>query len=415
MKVSVERVMPIDFPVPVNVNKYRHFLRIGKQMTKRTYRIFVSHSSKDTKMIDLVTLAFKNRDVAPFFARRVMMGKNPVEKIIAAIDSSLALFVLMTPDVVYENHTRDWVVFEIGVARTKGIPIFCWMDGNVAKHKAFPKLIENITDYDTFDPNVDDECFRIVHSMVDKAFDTMGIAARESRPSARELEEGLIQMEEARGSTGNIHINTKAAPSPLVTVKLGERLSLCFGHVTWSGGQVDLYISTDGYASLTIPGDTRFGPTFTVADIRSSSLRQIAVDDLLYTVGRNWIKGAMPEALEIPGGDYYIKAFDGSLTTVAVTDNYFKIQASFEVVPGHGPAQSPIELEGFALPPNDSANLSYHNGTGWITIRDSVPANDLGRFVYSMTAPYQTSDTIAFRMIVKSTGQILTATFRRTS
>ena len=32
-----------------------------------------------------------------------------------------------------------------------------------------------------------------------------------------------------------------------------------------SGGQVDLYVSADGYASLTVPGDVGYGLTFSVA------------------------------------------------------------------------------------------------------------------------------------------------------
>jgi len=173
-----------------------------------------------------------------------------------------------------------------------------------------------------------------------------------------------------RGAAGNILINTQVAPSPIVTVSLGETLNLYFGNATWSGGLVDLYMSRDGYASLTIPGDTRFGPTFSVADIRSTSIKQITEGDLRYTVGQNSIKATIPQSLEIPGGKYYIKAFAGvtggsidQSFPVAVTDNYLMIRASFKVDPAYGLGQVPIKLEGFALPPNDFANLSYDDGT----------------------------------------------------
>lgn len=160
-------------------------------------KIFVSHSSKDTKLIELVELVFKDRDIAPFFARRVMVGENPVEKIINAIDSSMALFCLMTSNVVYDNHTRDWVIFEIGVAKTKDKPVFCWMDESVAKNKTYPKLIENITDYDVFNPNHDKDCYRIVNSMLDKAFELRG-SKKVAKLTEKELKEGLIQMDEAK-------------------------------------------------------------------------------------------------------------------------------------------------------------------------------------------------------------------------
>lgn len=126
-----------------------------------------------------------------------MVGKNPVDKIIAEIDSSMALFTLMTSNVAYDNHTRDWVVFEIAVAKTRGIPVLCWMDENVAENKAFPKLIENITDYDTFNPVNDEECYRVVSAMVDKAFEFKGSAQKGSKPTEKELKEGLVQMKEA--------------------------------------------------------------------------------------------------------------------------------------------------------------------------------------------------------------------------
>ena len=229
-----------------------------------------------------------------------------------------------------------------------------------------------------------------------------------------------------RGSTGNIHINSLTAPSPVVTINIGENISLYFYDVTWSGGQVDLYLSKDGYASLTIPGDVRYGPTFSVADVRNATLpyKQITEGDLRYTVGNNWINGTVPEVLEIPGGNYYVKAFDGATAAVAVTDNYFRIRASLVVDPDWGPGQAAIKLKAYALPANDYGNLSYDDGSGYKTIADLVPADDVGTFTYSMLAPdlmmpkatnpgvvAETFDVITFRLIVNSTGQVVTDTF----
>ena len=167
-------------------------------MRNNSDQIFVSHSSKDTKMINLITLSFKGPDIAPFFARQVMMGKNPVEKIINAINNSMALFAVITSNVVHDTHTRDWVVFEIAVAKIREIPIFCWIDDGVAKSKTYPKLIENITDYDTFNHVYDEQCYRVVGAMVDKAFELKGRPRKVVQPTRRELKEGLVQMEEAK-------------------------------------------------------------------------------------------------------------------------------------------------------------------------------------------------------------------------
>jgi hypothetical protein len=220
------------------------------------------------------------------------------------------------------------------------------------------------------------------------------------------------------GSTGNIHIESTTAPSPVVTINIGDSISLYFGDVTWSGGTVDLYLSVDGYASLTIPGDVRYGPTFSVAILTGSTADSTTYSG--YTVGNNWINGSVPASLEVPGGQYYVKAFDGATAAVAVTDNYFTVDATFEVVPSWGPGQAAIELRGYALPANDFANLSYDS----TTIQDLVPTDDLGRFVYTMLAPdlmmpgttnpgevLDVYDTIVFTMVVDSTSQTETDTF----
>lgn len=167
-------------------------------MRNNSNQIFISHSSKDTKLINLITLSFKGPDIVPFFARQVMMGKNPVEKIINAINNSMALFAVITSNVVHDPHTRDWVVFEIAVAKIRGIPIFCWIDDGVAKNRTYPKLIENITDYDTFNHVYDEQCYRAVGAMVDKAFELKGKPQKVVQPTRRELKEGLTEMEEAK-------------------------------------------------------------------------------------------------------------------------------------------------------------------------------------------------------------------------
>jgi hypothetical protein len=160
--------------------------------------IFLSHSSKDTKLIRLIELTFASREIEPYFAGTRMEGKNPVEKIVEAISGAIGLFALITPNVINDTHTRDWVVFEVGVAKAKGITILSWMDQKVAVDKSYPRLLENITDYDKFDCEKDEECFRIVNSIRDNAFRLAGVPKRKDKPTRQQLEEGLVQMEEAQ-------------------------------------------------------------------------------------------------------------------------------------------------------------------------------------------------------------------------
>ena len=234
----------------------------------------------------------------------------------------------------------------------------------------------------------------------------------------------LATIVPAMGSSGNIHINRTAPPSPVYVLAVGGSVPLYFGSVTWSGGQVDLYLSTDGYATLTLPGDVKYGPTFSVAKITNASVDSTTYSG--YSVGFNWINGTIPADLEIAGGVYYVKAFDGATAAVAVTDNYLQIEATFMVEPAFGPGQAELTLKGYALPANDYANLSYDS----TTIKDLVPTDDLGRFVYTMIAPdlmepnglpvmYNTTvesmqgyDNITFTMVVNSTGQSVTDIFK---
>jgi hypothetical protein len=228
----------------------------------------------------------------------------------------------------------------------------------------------------------------------------------------------LSSVNLSMGSTGNIHIDSLTSPSPLVTISLGGSLNLYFGDVVWSGGTVRLYLSADGWASISDP-DAVYGPLFSVSDIQNMT-GSTTVDG--YTVGLNWINGTVPTTVGVPGGNYYVKAYDGDTAAVAVTDRYFTIEATFEVAPTSGPGQAPIMLKGYALPANGHANFSYNDGTGWTTIITLRQADALGYVEYSMIAPDlllalgaglqpNATSPITFRMIVDETGQTETAVF----
>ena len=172
-------------------------LRSVRNLSNGKRTIFVSHSSKDTETVLLIELSFANRRIKPYFAKSRMEGKNPVEKIIEAIGKSIGLFALITPNVVKDTYTRDWVVFEIGVAKAKGIPIFCWIDEKVAVTKNFPKLLENITDYDHFDCQKIDDCIRVANSVRDKASALGRLRKKSSDFSEEQLKTELSQIEQA--------------------------------------------------------------------------------------------------------------------------------------------------------------------------------------------------------------------------
>ncbi|MBC7090796.1 MAG: apolipoprotein A1/A4/E family protein [Nitrososphaeria archaeon] len=184
-----------------------------------------------------------------------------------------------------------------------------------------------------------------------------------------------------KASTGYILIETTTAPSSPVTVPAGGTVNLYFGGVTFSGGQFYLVWSADGFSQIS-SGDFKYTPTFKVSDLFGPGT---TVDS--YSIGNGWVNGSIPK--DIAGGEYYVKAFDGSATSVAVTDNVIIVTAAFEVVPSWGPGGRAISLKGYAFTANNYVNLSYWDPVAGEekVIKNLYPTNEKGQFVYNMDAP----------------------------
>jgi PKD repeat protein len=229
----------------------------------------------------------------------------------------------------------------------------------------------------------------------------------------------LATVRSGYASVGNILINTATAPSPPFSIELGEQVNLYFGHVSFSGGTVQLYLSKNGYSSITVPDDQEFGPEFSVAIIQTDAIDNTTYPG--YSVGKNWINGTLPKTLMVPEGCHYIKGFDGT-TSVASTDGCLNVASSFEIVPRYGPGGASIELIGYALPANDYVSLSYNDGGGWTTIIDLYPVGENGMLSYAFAVPdfamalpngtrFEAYSNITFRLTVYSTGQSFTDVF----
>jgi uncharacterized protein YoxC len=191
----------------------------------------------------------------------------------------------------------------------------------------------------------------------------------------------------AFASTGYIRVNIAApAPSPVgQTVPAGGNVNLNFGGVTWSGGQFYLIWSTNGFSDST---GTPYSPTFDLVNLTETGFASTYTNALgSWTIGSNWVNGSIP--LNIAGGPYFIKAFDGLSTAVAVTDTAIIVTGTFQVVPTSGPAGAALTLQAFAFAANAVANITYYNttGTNLIPIADLIQADALGQFNYSLTAP----------------------------
>lgn len=89
-------------------------------------QIFVSHSGKDKQLVDFFSNAFSLTKVKAILEKfeKILTGKITSQKISTDIERSNAVFVLLSKNVQKIPHTRDWVVWETGVAKNKDIWIF---------------------------------------------------------------------------------------------------------------------------------------------------------------------------------------------------------------------------------------------------------------------------------------------------
>ncbi len=157
----------------------------------------------------------------------------------------------------------------------------------------------------------------------------------------------------AQASTGNIYINATSASVVGQQVAAGGNVNLYVGTVTWSGAQFYLMMSTDGFSQVST-GDSRYSALFDVTNVTAlSGTSTYTYQGGTWTVGQGWINGTIQKNLA--GGNYWIKAFDGATTSVAVTDTYITITPAFFVSPTSNAPNTPITLSGFAFRANASS------------------------------------------------------------
>jgi hypothetical protein len=163
-------------------------------------------------------------------------------------------------------------------------------------------------------------------------------------------------------STGYIRINGTSASVPGQQVQAGGNVSLYFGEVMWEGSQLYLLLSHDTSPQIS-PGDSIYTPRFSVYDVTNTTTPKSYISDSGdWLVGSNWINGSIP--LNIPVGNYSIKAFDEVTANVAVTDTYITVytvvyDSTLEISPSSGPGGVPVQFTGSNYPPNSPVTISY--------------------------------------------------------
>ena len=153
----------IDELEPKELN-HRQESRVG---TRENY-VFVSHSSKDRALIDTIKQTFEDLPVRLYFVEDKTAGVPPSREIAEGVKKARALFVFFTSNVVFNAETRDWILFEIGVAVGHGIPIFSWKDSAVMKEH-LPRLLEQVSKYKEFNLLNSEGILKLIKEIKDAA------------------------------------------------------------------------------------------------------------------------------------------------------------------------------------------------------------------------------------------------------
>jgi hypothetical protein len=199
----------------------------------------------------------------------------------------------------------------------------------------------------------------------------------------------------ANASTGNIYINpastTLPTSSPLNQhFAAGGVVNLYFGGVSFSGGQFVLYLSRNGFSDIITRNsqpDISYSPAFDVVNLTDSAPHVYTMTGgYTWTIGSNWVNGTI--ARDIAGGSYFIKAFDGSQTSVAVTDTSLIVDPAVSITPTSGNAGRSITFSGSAFSAGAYLNFSYNIGSAApVWFQNLTQTGSIGNFSVTIAAP----------------------------
>lgn len=124
--------------------------------------IFISHSSKDEWLIKPIANNMRSLGIEPYLAELDIPNPTSLpQKIEKAIDSSSAMFVILSSNVSNIPKTRDVVNWEIAIAHAKNKPIYVFAEKDVD----IPLMVNYITVYARYDPLSQDSLNEIVNKI----------------------------------------------------------------------------------------------------------------------------------------------------------------------------------------------------------------------------------------------------------
>jgi len=127
-------------------------------------QIFISHSKRDEDIKNLFLRAFRGTGVTDVYREYENAPPSGVkaEDIARDIEFSSAVFVLLSETVESLPHTRDWILFECGVAAAKQKPVWVF-----EPHGSFGRITVAIPRFDHYVRfNDNDIWLQYVHQIV---------------------------------------------------------------------------------------------------------------------------------------------------------------------------------------------------------------------------------------------------------
>lgn len=166
---------------------------------------------------------------------------------------------------------------------------------------------------------------------------------------------------------GDVNLVYVDAASPAASPALFAIVFNATGYegVDFSGQVFDLYMSRDGYSSLSAD-DKMYASGFSVADLDSALKAVNKTNALLKGGAATFYIGTIDDTQVLVGpipfditNDYnYVKIFDGTGTLVAV-GGFIEVLPSISITPDYGPGGAYICMSGVALAPNAMYRIYY--------------------------------------------------------
>ena len=169
--------------------------------------------------------------------------------------------------------------------------------------------------------------------------------------------------------------------------------------ITFSGAQFDIYLSPNGFSQINTTTDILVAGAFAVSAVTATPTNVTATvgseTGKNYSIGAynpttSLIEGPMPT--NIPGGHYFIKIYDGSSSSVAVSLQELIILPAVEIsLPGvtagsalTGPAGGAVTLTGSGFSANGIVNITAKSSLATKDVYSkNITADSIGEFTWS--------------------------------